>query len=380
MLIRRGIVIVIILLFVGACTIPSVKSEQIRGKTVITVDDEPGDADYTSIKEALDHSVPGDTIEVYSGTYYEDRITVYKRGITIKGIAQELAGGNDTGRPIMNTTLHKNIFNVRSDDVTITNFVMIDPPPHNVINELIQVWGDNSTVSNNDFYGGFTAIYVGGDEYYPDHHPVETHIIENTINHTRTGVYLCGPEGNISYNRFHECIYRAIRIWDGSNTSIITHNIMSNCSTGIEYANGSDTIILYNVITSCWTGIELGAHPAENISILLNEFSKCSRGISMGIDSDMVQVQQNNFMNNTKDIRFVQLYPLKYNVFFHRVFDGNYYDSWQGTGPHRIWGAAVIFVIPIFLPEFFISIPIWIPWVYRDLNPAQEPYDIPGMT
>jgi hypothetical protein len=155
---------------------------------------------------------------------------------------------------------------------------------------------------------------------------------------------------------------------------------MSNCSTGIEYANGSDTIILYNVITSCWTGIELGAHPAENISILLNEFSKCSRGISMGIDSDMVQVQQNNFMNNTKDIRFVQLYPLKYNVFFHRVFDGNYYDSWQGTGPHRIWGAAVIFVIPIFLPEFFISIPIWIPWVYRDLNPAQEPYDIPGLT
>jgi hypothetical protein len=138
-MIRQCLAVGIILLFVGACTIPSVKSEQIRGKTVITVDDEPGDADYTSIKEALDHSVPGDTIEVYSGTYYEDRITVYKRGITIKGISQELAGGNDTGRPIMNTTLHKNIFNVRSDDVTIMNFVMIDPPPHNVINELIRV-------------------------------------------------------------------------------------------------------------------------------------------------------------------------------------------------------------------------------------------------
>jgi hypothetical protein len=38
------------------------------------VDDEPGDADFISIKEAVNSSNPGDTIEVYSGIYYEEGI------------------------------------------------------------------------------------------------------------------------------------------------------------------------------------------------------------------------------------------------------------------------------------------------------------------
>jgi nitrous oxidase accessory protein len=375
---RKWLAFGIILLFLGSGVIPLATSQQTSSRKIITVDDEPGDADFTSIKEALNHSNPGDTIEVYSGTYYEDRIIINIRGIILKGIAQEVGDGNDTGKPIMNTTLHYTIFNVRSDDVTITNFVMIDNS-HNIYNELARIWGDNCTFSNNDISGGFNAIYAGGDEYYPDHHPSSTRIIRNTVNDTSTGVYLCGPNGNISYNRFLGCNYRAIRIWDGSNTTLISHNIISNCSTGIEYASGSNTIISYNIISGVWTGIDLGAYPAKNISIILNEFTKCSNGITMGISRDMLQVRQNNFINNTRDIRFTQLFPLKYNLIFNRIFNGNYYDSWQGTGPKLIWGTAVIFVIPILIPDLFFYIPIPIPWFYRDLYPAQEPYDIIGM-
>jgi hypothetical protein len=43
---RKILTIIIILLFIETSIIPLGTSEQIRSKTIITVDDEPGDADY----------------------------------------------------------------------------------------------------------------------------------------------------------------------------------------------------------------------------------------------------------------------------------------------------------------------------------------------
>ena len=76
---RKCLAVGIILLFIGTGIIPSITSEQTYDKNIITVDDEPGDADFTSIKEAVNASSPGDTIEVYSGTYPEDGILVKER-------------------------------------------------------------------------------------------------------------------------------------------------------------------------------------------------------------------------------------------------------------------------------------------------------------
>ena len=73
-LVRKYLTIGVIFFFIGTSVIPSTSSVQTNDKNIITVDDEPGDADFTSIKEAVNSSSPGDTIEVYSGTYLEQGI------------------------------------------------------------------------------------------------------------------------------------------------------------------------------------------------------------------------------------------------------------------------------------------------------------------
>ena len=45
---------------------------------IIVVDDE-GDGDFIRIKDALNYASPGDTIEVYSGTYNEHTIKINKK-------------------------------------------------------------------------------------------------------------------------------------------------------------------------------------------------------------------------------------------------------------------------------------------------------------
>ena len=106
-MIRKGLAVVVILLFIGTCIIPSATSQfttskLTNGKNIITVDDEPGDADFTSIKEAVNYSSPGDTIEVYSGTYLEQGIHIVNDNITLLGIAHELGEGDDSGKPFIN--------------------------------------------------------------------------------------------------------------------------------------------------------------------------------------------------------------------------------------------------------------------------------------
>ena len=115
-------------LFLGTCITPSVAIDNVRyasipisDKTVITVDDE-GDGDYNSIKDALRFAYPGVTIEVYSGTYYENNINIGLRGLTLKGMPYELGSGNDTGKPVVTSEINSFDYILRmwGDNVTVT--------------------------------------------------------------------------------------------------------------------------------------------------------------------------------------------------------------------------------------------------------------------
>jgi hypothetical protein len=374
---RKGLAIGIILVLIGLTFIPSTTLAQTFGKNIITVDDEPGDADYTSIKEAVEHAQNGDTIEVFSGTYHEHNINIAKRDLTLEGIPHELGSGNDTGKPVITSTNNVTMLYIWGDDVTITNFTIIDGSAHNLATFPIHIWGDNCTFSYNNVTGGWVALTAGGEGYPPYHYPIGTRIIGNTIEPVTVGLDYCGKNGNISFNSFRGCTYEAIDLHDQATSTVMHHNRISNCSTGILYNNGSDSIISHNIIIFTGIGIDLGIAGMDNISITRNEFRQCRIGVNLDIKQCTVKVQENNFIANQRDTKVIQTFAWKFLSFQHRIFDGNYYDTWK-SGPKRIWGITIIYEIPILWGggEFFFMFTIWIPWIYRDWHPAQEPYGI----
>ena len=103
-MVYKILVIGVIVLFVHMCLLPVIVSESsvIVGDRVVIIVDDEGDGDHTSIKEALSHANPDDTIEVYSGIYPEQGIRIIKDNVTLLGISYELGEGDDSGKPIIN--------------------------------------------------------------------------------------------------------------------------------------------------------------------------------------------------------------------------------------------------------------------------------------
>jgi parallel beta-helix repeat protein len=156
--------------------------------TIIQVDD-----DYplhNSIKNAVINAPPGSTIEVYSGTYFENNITVDKP-LTIKGISHDLHPGSpDTGTPIVNGTGCWTVFTITADNVNISNLIITKTwfyePGHQLGSGAmsgIEIQKNHCRISNTTLYGTGNGIFVNGGN--------DNHIENNTIfSNTKRGIQL----------------------------------------------------------------------------------------------------------------------------------------------------------------------------------------------
>lgn len=134
----------ILLILIFSIFVIQIASPKQTNRNTITVDDEPGDADYTSIKEAINNANIHDTIEVYSGTYIEDEISVFIPNLTINGIPNELGEGNDTGKPIIKALGSKDCILIHENNVTFTGFQIETKSNHGII-----VYSDDCAISEN---------------------------------------------------------------------------------------------------------------------------------------------------------------------------------------------------------------------------------------
>jgi len=352
---KKYLTVGIILLFVGTCALPSVPSKHTYDKKIITVDDEPGDADFTSIKEAVNSSSPGDTIEVYSGTYLEQEICLVQHHITLLGIAHELGAGNDTGKPLIQGFKAGRILRVEESYVTVSNF-RIDHP------------------------GAFHSVCL----WIPD--------LQN-ITITECSIHNANKESN-----------EGIQAGDCDNLKITDNNV-SNCSRGISSGahNPGSITITGNVITDClYEGIDLYCDQ-QNVSG--NSIKRCGYGIRIAgtgntiygndiescpigvYDSDSYSherdntITKNNFKNYSRSardawwIRAMVLYLFGLYVSKKDTWIGNYWDTWRGIGPHGIQGWLVVGVAFI---NYEGGIGVILPWFEYDRHPAHKPNPIGG--
>ncbi len=347
-MIRKGLAVAVILLFIGTCIIPSATSQFItskltNGNNIITVDDEPGDADFTSIKEAVNYSSPGDSIEVYSGTYPEQEIRIVNDNITLLGIAHELGEGNDSGKPFINGNGTESVIQVEACHVIVSNFKIENP------------W------SKRKFACG---IYIKID-YYP-FTPRNVTISDcNISNSPHTGIYCWEAYSEnitIINNHISHCNNNGIEIH--SQSCIITGNIVTDCGEiGILFWSNLRNVS-GNRIRRCGIGIQFGG---ENNIVYGNDIESCGVGIQGGGWGSIIT--KNNFKNYSRlGFWFVRYFGDQIFLGFEKSrWIGNYWDTWSGIGPKILSGMKVLW-----LRRLFFLIPL----VDFDWYPAQEPYDI----
>lgn len=327
---KRLLSIGVILLFIGM-TISSSSTviEQTSSRDVITVDDE-GDGDYTTIKEALDNANPGDTIEVYSGTYYERGLDINKERITFQGMPYELGIGNDSGKPFIDGEGKDYVFLLDAMNITLNGFHIEnkDGTDHDIIDTSKNA--DGCTISNNDLANtSICFIYVKGSN---------TKIINNNIRHSSFDDGIC--------------------LRDPCSNCLVSGNNISNVQDGIKLWSSNHNTIIGNRVSKCSRfGIDVAS---DGNHIEGNSIEDNTDGIHMygGINNRIIN---NNLISNTVNVHYLFSIPGLIITIISNRFDGNYYDDWRGFGPKLLWG--LIWLLPI--PCFDI-----------DWQPASEPYDI----
>jgi len=303
-----------VLMLVAVLSLPaspaySFKEMNVLSKHVITVDDEPGDADYTSIKEAVNHSTPGDTIEVYSGTYEEYNITITEDGISLIGMPYELGNGSDTGKPFINGKGVDHVLRIGACNVIVSGF----------------------HIENFRVYSDCDIIVINRDA---DNCTISDNILRKSSNSN----ILCNSNfSKITNNIITDAGFRYGIILGNGHTTV-SGNIIDNCPTGICFWGGSNTTILRNRISNCSEfGIDIGGGGINTFQY--NTIENNTYGLHI-YGSVRNKIQYNNFLHNTHDAGFyLGLSIMAGNRFFH-----NYWD-FPWLLPYPIKG-TVLFVVP----------------------------------
>jgi len=317
MLINKILAIGIIFLFLGA----SIAVAYLKQSSVIIVDDE-GDGDYTSIKEAINNANPGDTIEVYSGTYYECGIEIYTENITLRGIPYELGNGGDTGKPFINGEGKDTVIRyMMTEGVLVTGFRM-----ENTSHCIVTIdKSKNCIFSNNDINNAVTGLIYSRKS-------TNIQILHNNISQ-------CQIRQGIN---FHDCSYFTI-----------SDNIITDVTTGILCWDSDNNTITGNKIMRCRDfGIDVAG---SNNKIIGNHLEDNSIGIQ--IYEFFNSVKRNNFINNEVHSQFIYSKPIFQR--FTNIWFRNYWDK-PRLLPYPIRGGLFIFI----------------PIIQFDWRPALKPYDI----
>jgi parallel beta-helix repeat protein len=170
----------------------------------------------------------------------------------------------------------------------------------------------------------------------------------------------------VTGNKLTNCSYSGV---DSSGSEItIWDNIFVGNDLGLEAGSG------HNISGNIFIGNDIGLEVGSENNIIGNHIEKSRIALILSDASNTI-VNQNNFINNTKDATFSEL-----SRFHGNNWDNNYWDdSVYPLGYKFIFGT-----VQTRIPRIWQTFPgetlyYWIRWINLDRNPAQEPFDIPGM-
>jgi nitrous oxidase accessory protein NosD len=317
---KKWLTIGIILLFVGTCIFPAIAQDtgkQSSSRGNWLYVGGSGPGNYTRIQDAILDASPGDVVFVYHGTYNE--LVTIDKSIKLLGESKTttMINGIDYGIAVI---------------------------AHTPVISMINISG--FTIQNSN-----TGIVIG--DY------------ENTVR-------------NISI--FDNCIRQCVTGLEvnGINCVIHKNSIKDNLKGILAY--GSNCYYSQNSIKNNWVGISIGF--SEQI-FEKNTIAENGKGVQLSLAS-RTSLLDNNFINNENDTDIIDtrfsLIPFGGFQRFFTKLSGNYWDEWIKRDPKPFrtkYHYTFQITTDLYHWEFALGPYQFIKF---DWQPAQEPYDIPGMS
>jgi len=221
---KQPIIWAIFLILLLLSIIPITSSFRTFSNKIIYVDYD-GNADFTSIQDAIDNASKGDIIYVFNGTYFEN-IFINK---TISLIGED-----------KNTTI---IDASKNGDVIYVGF------PAN------RVYISGFTICNSGKRQG-NGIFDGGIDLHSDQNVVSNNILTRNY---MAGLILFGSSHNIiEHNYFGDSNRSGIEFLSGRFNQVSNNTIMNNSDFGISLSangNSSGNLIILNILENNRQGI-----------------------------------------------------------------------------------------------------------------------------
>jgi parallel beta-helix repeat protein len=209
------------------------------GAATLTVDDSGG-ANYTRIQDAINNSNNGDTILVYSGTYFEN-VNMTKQ-LTLRGI----------GMPVVDARGNGNAITLVADGITLEGFTATGSG----FSQFSQMAGIMVTSSNNTLIGNNASNNSNADGISLQYSNNNT-LISNNVSNNGIGIHL-SSSGNstLSNNNASHNAY-GIYLEYSSNNNLDGNYANSNSLFGIFMVNSSNNNLDGNYALDNYSGIDL---------------------------------------------------------------------------------------------------------------------------
>jgi parallel beta-helix repeat protein len=270
-----------------------------------------GGADFRVINDAIAKASAGDTIFVYSGTYYEN-LWISKDNLILTG--------ENRDRTIIDGGGNKNVVMICSDGIKISEFTIQNG---GWSHHAIEIGGVGCTIDNNKLLNSRAGISYGSSL------TISNNIITNNY---QGGIYDIGSNNKIINNRI---VNNTGGGCDGLSLSgdyniIINNSIANNGDIGIDIGVSSNNNTVFNntIMNNGKNGIELGGggnynneitnnticnndesavylHSSNDNRIANNNLSNNGgAGIFVSGDSSYNQIEGNTILNNNDGISF----------------------------------------------------------------------------
>jgi len=329
---NRVVVVGIIFLFVASSVIP-IYGFNIEQLNILSSDGNTlyvggsGEGNYTKIQDAIDNASNGDTVFVYSGTYYEN-VDLMLKSISLIGEEKNTTVIDAKG---IGTAISIDRFNYLS---TIRGFTIQNSGSEEFASGIFISEVHGVIITNNIVVANNIGIYL--------YNTRDCQIRNNNIIRNKGGIFGTGA----SIKQVYYCY----------NTTL-TGNYISDNDFGIAYAFNRNGMISGNIITN--NGIGFVYYICNyNMICTGNNISNNNVGLN---SIHGLTVVQNNFINNTQHVKLRG---------FHSFFMNIYNSTWK----RNYWGKPRKLPYPIPVRIGFHGLIPWFPQF--DWNPAQEPYDI----